>query len=254
MPLQIDIAFGDAVSPGRGRRTFARCSTSPHLDSAPTRGRPRSPRSSRRWVRLGAANTRLKDFYDVWSLARSFEFEGTRLAAAIDATFRRRRTELHVDTPLALEPDFAARTGPPWLAICRRVEIHDPPLFSNVTYALRKFLMPISHELADGNVPGDGIPRADRRLGALQLVTDCPPFRTARGPADGGSAGRPATVCAGAGSALSPVNVNELGKRQNLYEPHAACLPATPPLNLIARPRTGFFAPRFAPACVDGID
>jgi len=43
-------------------------------------------------VTLGMANTRMKDFYDLWMLARSFEFDGDRLASAIGATFEQRRT------------------------------------------------------------------------------------------------------------------------------------------------------------------
>jgi hypothetical protein len=34
-------------------------------------------------VVLGSANRRLKDFYDIWALARSFESKGDALARAI---------------------------------------------------------------------------------------------------------------------------------------------------------------------------
>lgn len=55
-------------------------------------------------VLLGAANTRMKDFFDVWLLARGFTFEGATLARAITATFRRRKTPIPADVPLALTP------------------------------------------------------------------------------------------------------------------------------------------------------
>ena len=38
-------------------------------------------------VALDILNTRIKDFYDIWSLSRGMEFEGAILARAIAATF-----------------------------------------------------------------------------------------------------------------------------------------------------------------------
>jgi len=38
-------------------------------------------------VKLGMANSRMKDFYDLWVLAQRFQFESGALAAAIQATF-----------------------------------------------------------------------------------------------------------------------------------------------------------------------
>jgi predicted nucleotidyltransferase component of viral defense system len=44
------------------------------------------------------ANSRMKDFYDVWVLNKSYTFD-TRLARAIAATFRRRQTEIPEKLP-----------------------------------------------------------------------------------------------------------------------------------------------------------
>ena len=40
-------------------------------------------------VVLGMANSRMKDYYDVWMLISAFEFEPERLRRAITATFAR---------------------------------------------------------------------------------------------------------------------------------------------------------------------
>jgi hypothetical protein len=40
--------------------------------------------------KLGIANSRMKDFYDLWVLAHRFEFQSSTLAAAIQATFAKR--------------------------------------------------------------------------------------------------------------------------------------------------------------------
>ncbi|HJX52844.1 MAG TPA: nucleotidyl transferase AbiEii/AbiGii toxin family protein, partial [Polyangia bacterium] len=58
-------------------------------------------------VKLGMANSRMKDFYDVAVLARSFTFDGDLLTRAIRTTFERRKTPLPTTTPVALTAAFA---------------------------------------------------------------------------------------------------------------------------------------------------
>ena len=48
-------------------------------------------------VMLGIANSRMKDFFDLWVLARQFEFQGPLLCQAIRATFERRHTPVPAD-------------------------------------------------------------------------------------------------------------------------------------------------------------
>jgi hypothetical protein len=48
----------------------------------------------------------MKDFYDIWALSREFDFDGTNLSTAIQATFKRRNTALLTTLPLALTADF----------------------------------------------------------------------------------------------------------------------------------------------------
>ncbi len=58
-------------------------------------------------VALGRANSRMKDFYDIWILSKTFDFAPDRLARAIAATFARRQAAIPIDRPDALTPDFA---------------------------------------------------------------------------------------------------------------------------------------------------
>ena len=57
-------------------------------------------------VRLGMANSRMKDFYDVWLLSRLFEFDGQTLSDAVHNTFTRRSTPLPADLPMAFKDEF----------------------------------------------------------------------------------------------------------------------------------------------------
>ncbi len=52
-------------------------------------------------------NSRMKDFYDIWILTKTFDFMPDRLARAIAATFARRQTAIPADRPDALTPAFA---------------------------------------------------------------------------------------------------------------------------------------------------
>lgn len=57
-------------------------------------------------VSLGMANTRMKDYFDLWFLAAHAEIEPDLLAQAIAATFQRRATALPTAAPLGLTSTF----------------------------------------------------------------------------------------------------------------------------------------------------
>ena len=92
IPLQIDVAFGDAVLPGPEE---VRYPTILDLPAPEVLAYPRYTVVSEKFhamVMLGIANSRMKDFYDIWILARQFEFDGLLLTQSIKATFEQRRT------------------------------------------------------------------------------------------------------------------------------------------------------------------
>jgi predicted nucleotidyltransferase component of viral defense system len=107
IPVQIDIGFGDAVTPAASEIEFP-----PLLDLPAPRIRayPRETVVAEKLqaiVMLGAVNTRLKDYYDLVALSRLFAFDGQALCDAIIATFERRRTEIPDDVPIGLSEEFA---------------------------------------------------------------------------------------------------------------------------------------------------
>jgi len=73
-------------------------------------------------VQLGTANSRMKDFYDLFVLARGFDFDGALLVRAIRATFERRKTPLPAELPTGLTNEFAADPGKAtqWMAFGRK--------------------------------------------------------------------------------------------------------------------------------------
>jgi hypothetical protein len=144
--LQIDIGFGDAVRPPPRRLPF------PTLLDMPTPVLKSYPREAvvaeklHAMVALGMANSRMKDFYDLWTLATKFPFEGRVLTDAVRATFTRRRTLLPTDEPLALTVVFAgdAAKQVQWRAFLRRNGLDNAPLdFIDVGRMLIAFLSPL---------------------------------------------------------------------------------------------------------------
>lgn len=122
VPIQVDIGFGDAVTPKPVQTDF------PTLLDFPAPRLAMYPRETvvaekfEAMVKLGLANSRMKDFYDIWALSREFDFDGGVLSAAIQATFKRRKTTLTPTMPLALTSGFS---GDPlkqtqWKAFVRR--------------------------------------------------------------------------------------------------------------------------------------
>jgi Nucleotidyl transferase AbiEii toxin, Type IV TA system len=123
--LQVDVGFGDAVTPEAQSVEFP-----PLLDfPAPQlRAYPKETVVAEKLealVQLGLANTRMKDFYDLVALSNLFEFEGQLMAEAISATFARRGTTPPADNPTAFSAEFTgdATKNTQWTAFVRKAGI-----------------------------------------------------------------------------------------------------------------------------------
>lgn len=151
--LQVDIGFGDALTPKPQMAEF------PPLLDFPA---PRLVMYAREtaiaekfeaMVKLNLENSRMKDFYDIWLLSREFEFEGTTLGAAIRATFKRRKTDLAAAAPVALTGEFAEHPLKvrQWQAFVERGRIKQVEVnLAVVASAVRDFLMPVVAAAASG--------------------------------------------------------------------------------------------------------
>lgn len=106
IPVQIDIGFGDVVFPSPVTIDYPVLLNlpAPHLRSYPME----SVISEKflAMVSLGMANSRLKDYFDIYKLAKTFEFDGALLSSAIRATFDRRGTSVPALMPPALDAEF----------------------------------------------------------------------------------------------------------------------------------------------------
>ena len=86
----------------------------------------------------------MKDFYDLWTIAQTFAFEGHGLAEAIRRTFERRRTPLPEQAPVGLSDSFALEKEAQWQAFLarNRLEVAPASLIQVINH-LRTFLHPV---------------------------------------------------------------------------------------------------------------
>jgi len=104
--LQVDCGFGDAITPDPVVVDFP---TLLDLPAPQLRTYPKETVVAEKLeaiVRLGIANSRMKDFYDLWVLANDFPFSGQIIASAIQNTFNRRRAALPIGIPETFQASF----------------------------------------------------------------------------------------------------------------------------------------------------
>jgi predicted nucleotidyltransferase component of viral defense system len=145
IPLQIDIGFGDAITPAALEVEYP---TLLDFPAPKLRAYPRETVVAEKYqaiVVLGIANSRMKDFFDLWVLARTFTFTGVSLAAAIRATFARRMTELPSGVPLAWTPSFTEDASKmlQWRGFLRKSRLHAQGIdLTGIGALLQSFLLP----------------------------------------------------------------------------------------------------------------
>ncbi len=163
IPMQIDIGFGNAIHPEAQEKEFPSL-----LDGPRPRIRAYPPEAViaeklHSMVVLGERNSRLKDFYDMVTLARHFSFDGGQLSSAVAATFNRRSTAIEAILPDALGSRFYAdrAKAEQWRSYLERNALPGASSdFAIVGEQIRAFLGPLWGALAEGQPFSDTWPPA----------------------------------------------------------------------------------------------
>jgi len=143
--MRFDVGFGDTVIPKPSVVDF------PTLLDFPPPGIRAYPKESviseklQILVELVMANNRMKDYYDLYVLAKNFEFQGTSLIKAIKSTFKRRDTEFPLNKPMAMSDDFIKDESKQaqWSAFIRVNNAHQIlDSLSEIVSLLSNFLFP----------------------------------------------------------------------------------------------------------------
>lgn len=152
--VRVDIGFGDALTPGP---IPVRLPTILDFPAPQLQGYSRESAIAEKFqamVYLGEINSRMKDFFDIWTLASSASFDGLALAEALQATFTRRHTPLP-GAPVALSSAFGANADKQrqWTAFISRYPAVDAPgELAAVIETLAAFLLPLAQALRE-NTP-----------------------------------------------------------------------------------------------------
>ena len=152
LSMQLDVGFGDIVIPSDTEMPYP---TILDFPAPQVRGYSRESTIAEKFeaaVRLGALNSRMKDFFDIWFLSGHFDFNGPTLVIAIRETFSRRGTTLSSE-PLPLTTEFAKGIshGVQWRAFRKRNSLGTAPeSFMDLMTAVAAFLAPVA-----GAVSGD---------------------------------------------------------------------------------------------------
>lgn len=101
-------------------------------------------------VSLGDANSRMKDFYDVWICSKHLDFDPDILLAAIVATFKNRSTPIPAEEFEALSVQFAAAHRVQWNVFVRKIgEAELTDALSKAIEDINLFIMPILRAIAE---------------------------------------------------------------------------------------------------------
>jgi hypothetical protein len=141
IPLQVDIGFGDALTTPPGVVDYPTLlpMPAPQVQVYPMEAVIAEKLEA--MVHLGMLNSRMKDFFDVWFLARSFPFEAAALADSIHATFKRRGTALEAEGFDALIGELSVDDSKltQWRGFLNKGKLAAPPKFADVVSAIREF-------------------------------------------------------------------------------------------------------------------
>ncbi|WP_256381205.1 nucleotidyl transferase AbiEii/AbiGii toxin family protein [Kiritimatiella glycovorans] len=163
--VSVDVGFGDAVVPDPEKSDY------PVLLDLPRPEMKTYPRETvvaekvDAMIVLGLLNSRMKDYYDLWTLAQRFPFDAALLAKAIDASLKRRGRELPSQTPPGLQDEFVANPTKQtqWKGFLRRTIPDQADLeLGEVVPAIREFLAPVLKSIVLGKAlrlhwtPGSG--------------------------------------------------------------------------------------------------
>jgi hypothetical protein len=156
LPVQVDIGFGDAITPAPQRISYPTLLddlAAPSLHAYPVY--TVIAEKLHAMVVLGMANTRMKDFFDLAVIGRSMSLDGATLAEALHATFRRRASARPSTDPVSLTSAFA--TDPQkvkqWRAFLVKLQLRDEALV-DVIALLRAFLLPLLQPADDQSWAG----------------------------------------------------------------------------------------------------
>jgi predicted nucleotidyltransferase component of viral defense system len=126
IPVQIDVGFSDELASKAESMEYP--NILPDLKQVHLKAYPKESVVAEKFhamTRHAELNSRMKDYYDLWLISETFEFEGTALQKAIETTFKNRDTELPIERPIALTPEFASNNQTSWSNFLKKMDLEN---------------------------------------------------------------------------------------------------------------------------------
>jgi len=149
IPISIDIGFGDIVYPERVLMDFP---VLLEMEVPKIYAYSLNSVIAEKFeaiVSLGYANSRYKDFYDIYILCSNYDFDGNELKNAIEETFHHRQTGF--DDIVAFENGFAedAIRKRRWNSFIKKKKAMESVDFGIAVDMIKDFLQPIVEKIID---------------------------------------------------------------------------------------------------------
>ena len=151
IPMQVDVGFFDEIATTVLDIDYP--VLLPNMEKPHIKGYPLESIISEKlhaMVRFAELNSRWKDYYDIWLLSNTFDFESQKLKEAIKITFKKRNTKLPATIPYGLTNDFATANQKNWKLFLRKSKLHNEDLedFKTIAENIWNFLKYPLQELA----------------------------------------------------------------------------------------------------------
>jgi predicted nucleotidyltransferase component of viral defense system len=141
LPMRIDFGFSDTILPHPAKVKYPTL-----LDFPAPELKGYTPQTSiaekfESIIRLGFANTRMKDFYDIWLLIQQFDFDRQELQGIIQQVLKNRGTSVEAHPIAFLESFYDNQIKKDkWNAFLRDIS-HEPITLERVMSDLKRFFM-----------------------------------------------------------------------------------------------------------------
>ena len=149
LTLQFDVGFGEIITPGAATVEIRTLVDFPTLKVKAYPWETVVAEKFEAIVKLGMRNNRMKDFYDLFTLATILEFRSEPLALAIIRTFEHRKTKLPTLTPVGLSQSFYKDNAKikDWKAFIERHNLPNRVNLEDCCQKIQQFVGPLLKEI-----------------------------------------------------------------------------------------------------------
>ena len=149
IPISIDIGFGDVIYPDKVTMEFP---TLLDMESPKIYAYSIYSAIAEKFeaiVSLGLVNSRYKDFYDIYAIAKSKSIDGKELQTAIMETFQHRNTDFNDIVAFTDEfmKDRINQTR--WNSFIKKKQVNETVTFEEIIKHCKKLLEPIVDNIAN---------------------------------------------------------------------------------------------------------